>query len=169
MKLAVERLTGWWGTAERTCEETRCLWLAGRCWREADWRVSGEGKSWPEWFQLGYFGFSLLGAGTPAGPHRVRSTRINSCVTGHSAPRTMNLQRNAIKSLAAPTKRAKWKHKATPFVYVLTLHRDSGLCDVSPTAQGDCGSESAEKQEKNQSGCVAAEHPGTFNKVTALC
>lgn len=109
MKLAAER------RGQRADEEQLSghVKAPGDCdWqRDAKGQRTGEflakGKSGPECFQLGCSGFFSLGAGTAAGPHRVRSTRINACVTAHGAPRTMNLQRNALKLVAASTKRAK--------------------------------------------------------------
>lgn len=75
MKLAAEieaELSGWWGTADLTCEWTRCLWLAGRRWR---------GSCTGEFLTVRYeqfFGFFLVG--TEAGPQRVRGTGINNCM-----------------------------------------------------------------------------------------
>lgn len=129
-------------------------------------RVSGKGTNRPEWFQIRFSGFLLLVASIAAGTRWGHSTRIKDCITAHGAPCTMNLQRNAITSFAASTKWEKISMRQPLFVCHSRLWFRPVWCICRHTEA--CGSELVEEQ-KYQSGCDAAEHPGAILAPIANC
>lgn len=151
MKLAAER-RGLQADEEQLSWPARgpgvCDWQ-GDAEEELDRRVSGEGTNRPEWFQIRFFGFLLLAASTAAGSRWVHSTRIKDCIIAHGVPCTMNLQRNAIKSVAAST---KWKKtSASPFDPLFVCHYAPWFrpvwCITHRTEV--CGSELAKKSKES--------------------